>query len=164
MRQFQTIIFARFMVKFAHDTVVPVAGSELSKKEQVEEMFDGIAGRYDFKPVLSGGTDVGWRKKALLQLKNRPLNHLLDVATGTGDMAITALRLLNPAKITGIDISEGMLKIGNEKVKQINLADKIELLKGDSETINFNDNTFDAVTVAFGVRNFQNLEKGWLKF
>ena len=161
MRQFQTIIFARCMVKFAHDTVVPVAGSELSKKEQVEEMFDGIAGRYDFlNRFLSGGTDVGWRKKALLQLKNRPLNHLLDVATGTGDMAITALRLLNPAKITGIDISEGMLKIGNEKVKQLNLADKIELLKGDSETINFNDNTFDAVTVAFGVRNFQNLEKG----
>lgn len=149
------------MVKFDHDTVVPFKGSELSKKEQVEEMFDGIAGRYDFlNRFLSVGTDIGWRKKALLQLKNRPINHMLDVATGTGDMAIMALRLLNPGKITGIDISEGMLNKGMEKLKQSGLTGKIELLKGDSETINFNDNTFDAVTVAFGVRNFQNLEKG----
>ena len=149
------------MMKFAHDTVVPFAGSERSKKEQVEEMFDDIAGRYDFlNRFLSVGTDMGWRKKALRQLSHRPLNHMLDVATGTGDMAIMASRLLKPGKITGIDISDGMLAIGKDKINQLGLGGSIELLKGDSETINFNDNTFDAVTVAFGVRNFQNLEKG----
>lgn len=149
------------MMKFAHDTVVPFAGSERSKKEQVEEMFDDIAGRYDFlNRFLSVGTDMGWRKKALRQLSHRPLNHMLDVATGTGDMAIMASRLLKPGKITGIDISDGMLAIGKDKINQLGLGGSIELLKGDSETINFNDNTFDAVTVAFGVRNFQHLEKG----
>ncbi|MFZ1530325.1 MAG: bifunctional demethylmenaquinone methyltransferase/2-methoxy-6-polyprenyl-1,4-benzoquinol methylase UbiE [Ferruginibacter sp.] len=149
------------MTKFAHDTVVPYDGSARSKKEQVEEMFDNIAGRYDFlNRFLSAGIDKGWRKKALLCLRDKNPQQMLDVATGTADVAIMALHLLKPAKVTGIDISEGMLAIGKNKVQKLGLQGKIELLKGDSETINFNDNTFDAVTVAFGVRNFQNLEKG----
>lgn len=149
------------MTKFAHDTVVPYDGSGMSKKEQVQEMFDDIAGRYDFlNRFLSIGIDKGWRKKALLSLKDKNPQQMLDVATGTADVAIMASGLLNPVKVTGIDISEGMLKIGRNKVKKLGLDNRIELLKGDSETINFNDNTFDAVTVAFGVRNFQNLEKG----
>jgi demethylmenaquinone methyltransferase / 2-methoxy-6-polyprenyl-1,4-benzoquinol methylase len=149
------------MKRFEHDTVVPYSDSDLSKKEQVAAMFDNIAGRYDFlNRFLSAGTDTGWRKKALLELKSSDPKSILDVATGTADLAIMASRLLNPDHVTGIDISEGMLEIGREKIKQKALGNTIELLKGDSEAINFGDASFDAVTVAFGVRNFQNLEKG----
>ena len=124
-------------------------------------MFDKIAFRYDFlNRFLSAGIDVGWRKKAINQLKPIQPQTLLDVATGTGDMAILASKILSPKKIIGIDISEGMLAIGKEKIKKLNLEQNIELLKGDSETILFDDNSFDAVTVAFGVRNFQDLELG----
>ncbi|HRD58571.1 MAG TPA: bifunctional demethylmenaquinone methyltransferase/2-methoxy-6-polyprenyl-1,4-benzoquinol methylase UbiE [Ferruginibacter sp.] len=149
------------MTHFAHDSIVPDKQSDLSKKEQVAEMFNDIAFRYDFlNRTLSGGMDVHWRKKALEYLKDIQPKQMLDVATGTADVAIMAVGLLNPDKIVGIDISEGMLDLGKKKVENKGLQHKIELLKGDSETINFNDHSFDAVTVAFGVRNFQNLEKG----
>lgn len=124
-------------------------------------MFDGIAGGYDFmNRFLSAGIDKSWRKKAIAELAKERPQVLLDVATGTADMAIRAAKVLQPQKIVGIDISEKMLEIGKRKIENEGLAGKIELLKGDSETINFGDNTFDAVMVAFGVRNFENLQQG----
>lgn len=146
---------------YPHDTVVPFKNSKESKKKQVENMFDKIAFRYDFlNRFLSAGIDVGWRKKAIrLLLSSQPKN-ILDVATGTGDFAITSYEILKPEKITGIDISEGMLEIGRKKIIKAGLQQNIELINGDSEAILFDDNTFDAVTVAFGVRNFEHLEKG----
>ena len=149
------------MATYQHDTIVPFKDSTESKKKQVEKMFDKIAFRYDFlNHFLSAGIDVGWRKKAINLL--RPLNpqSVLDVATGTGDMAILASKLLSAEKIIGIDISDGMLDIGKKKIEKLGLQQRIELLKGDSETIIFSSNSFDAVTVAFGVRNFQDLELG----
>lgn len=149
------------MTKFAHDTVVPDKESNLNKKQQVAEMFDSIAFRYDFlNRFLSIGIDVGWRKKAINQLKNIHPKKVLDVATGTADVALMTYKMLHPEKITGIDISEGMLELGRKKIEQLGLTNTIELFKGDSENINFEDNSFDAITVAFGVRNFENLEKG----
>ena len=123
-------------------------------------MFDSISGRYDFlNHFLSLGIDHRWRKKAIDELRDLKPKHILDMATGTGDLAIAALKL-NPEKITGVDLSEGMLSKGREKMKQRKLSDKIEMLKGDSEKILFPDNTFDACTVGFGVRNFEHLEAG----
>jgi demethylmenaquinone methyltransferase / 2-methoxy-6-polyprenyl-1,4-benzoquinol methylase len=149
------------MTKFSHDTVVPYKHSVNSKKDQVAGMFDNIAYRYDFlNRFLSFGIDIVWRKKMLAELKPLAPRTMLDVATGTGDVAIMASRMLNPEKIIGIDISEGMLEFGRKKITKLLLNNKIELLKGDSEAINSPDNAFDAVTVAFGVRNFENLEKG----
>jgi demethylmenaquinone methyltransferase/2-methoxy-6-polyprenyl-1,4-benzoquinol methylase len=149
------------MTTYQHDTIVPFKDSAESKKKQVEKMFDKIAFRYDFlNHFLSAGIDVGWRKKAIKQLRSLDPKSILDVATGTGDMAILSYRLLNAEKIIGIDISDGMLVIGKKKIEKLGLQQRIELLKGDSETIIFNSNSFDAVTVAFGVRNFQNLELG----
>ncbi len=124
-------------------------------------MFDRIAPRYDFmNRFLSVGIDKIWRKKAIRYFKKDAPQHLLDVATGTADMAIMAARLLQPQQITGIDISEKMLQIGREKIARQGLGTKIELYGGDGETINFPDHSFDGVMVAFGVRNFENLEKG----
>jgi demethylmenaquinone methyltransferase / 2-methoxy-6-polyprenyl-1,4-benzoquinol methylase len=149
------------MSKFAHDSVVPFKESELTKKQQVANMFDKIAFRYDFlNRFLSAGIDVTWRKKAIKQLKALQPETVLDVATGTGDVAILTHKMLQPKKITGIDISDGMLEIGRKKLAKLGLEKDIELLNGDSETINFPDASFDAITVAFGVRNFENLEKG----
>lgn len=149
------------MTKFAHDEVVPNKDSLLSKKEQVAGMFDNIAIRYDFlNRFLSAGIDISWRKKAIQQLKKNNPKQILDVATGTADVAIMMTKILEADKITGIDISNGMLEVGRAKISKLMLSKKIELYNGDSEAINFNDNSFDAVTVAFGVRNFQNLEKG----
>ena len=149
------------MTKFAHDTVVPLKNSELSKKDQVAEMFDNIAFRYDFlNRFLSAGIDIWWRKKAIRELKQLNPKKILDVATGTADVAIMTISILNVEKITGIDISDGMLEIGRTKIKKQGLEKTIELLNGDSEHIEFADNSFDAVTVAFGVRNFAHLEKG----
>ncbi len=149
------------MPKFEHDTVVPLQGSAMSKKEQVADMFNNIAFRYDFlNRFLSAGIDVRWRKEALKQLKSINPKVMLDVATGTADVAIMAAGILQPEKIIGIDISNGMLELGRKKVAQNGLERLVELQNGDSETIKFLDNTFDAVTVAFGVRNFEHLEKG----
>jgi demethylmenaquinone methyltransferase/2-methoxy-6-polyprenyl-1,4-benzoquinol methylase len=140
--------------------VVPYKDSGSDKKSQVARMFDSIAGRYDFlNHFLSAGIDIYWRRKAIDLLVSRKPAHILDIATGTGDLALEAVRLA-PRKITGIDISEGMLRIGREKVKQKNLSHLIELHEGDSENIAYPDNHFDAVTVAFGVRNFENLALG----
>lgn len=124
-------------------------------------MFDRIAGRYDFmNHFLSAGIDKGWRRKAIRLLKKENPRSVLDIATGTGDMAILAYKLLQPDSVTGIDISTQMLEAGRKKIEKEGLVDKIRLQTGDAETINFPDNTFDAGMVAFGVRNFENLEKG----
>ena len=148
------------MTDFPHDQIKPFADAT-GKKEQVSKMFDSLAPRYDFmNRFLSAGIDVLWRKKAINIFKEAAPQQLLDVATGTADMAILAAKLLRTKKITGIDISQKMLEIGEQKVIKEGLESKIKLLRGDSETINFSDNSFDGVMVAFGVRNFEHLEKG----
>jgi demethylmenaquinone methyltransferase/2-methoxy-6-polyprenyl-1,4-benzoquinol methylase len=125
-------------------------------------MFDNIAFRYDFlNSLLSLGIHKGWRKKCISFISEKNPKYILDVATGTADFAIGALKL-NPTKIVGIDISEGMMKFGREKIKKINAENKISLNYGDAETCDMPDNSIDAITVGFGVRNFQNLEKGLL--
>lgn len=149
------------MAKYDHDTVVPYKDSELTKKQQVADMFNRIAFRYDLmNRFLSVGIDVRWRKKALKQLVKEKPKVILDVATGTADVAIMAYELLKPDNIIGIDISDKMLEIGREKVLKLGLQRQIQLQSGDSEAINFPDGSFDAVTVAFGVRNFEHLETG----
>ena len=149
------------MAKYAHELVMPDVASDLSKKTQVAEMFNNIAHRYDFlNRFMSAGIDVGWRKKAIKELVSLRPKVVLDVATGTGDVALLTQKILHPNKIIGIDISEGMLALGREKIEKLNLQRTIELQLGDSENLTFEDNYFDAVTVAFGVRNFENLEKG----
>lgn len=149
------------MPDYAHDTVVPYKDSGAAKKQQVAGMFNDIAFRYDFlNRFLSAGIDKMWRKKAISQLVKHDPKTILDVATGTADVAIMASDLLNADKITGIDISDGMLELGRKKIQKLGLDSTIELLNGDSETINFKNDSFDAVTVAFGVRNFENLEQG----
>lgn len=144
-----------------HDHITPFKDSEKGKKEQVAEMFDRIAGRYDFmNRFLSARTDIGWRRKAIKLFKKDNPRIILDVATGTADMAIMACKILNPDKVEGIDISPQMLEFGRKKIEKEGLVEKIRLQTGDSETISFAENTFDAGMVAFGVRNFENLEKG----
>lgn len=141
-------------------TVVPYKEERSGKKEQVAKMFDNISSNYDFlNHFLSLGIDILWRKKAIKQLRALNPKQLLDVATGTGDFAIEALKL-NPDKIIGVDISEGMLDMGRKKMKERKLDDRIELIYGDSENLPFDENKFDGVIVAFGVRNFENLENG----
>ncbi len=133
---------------------------EGSKTQQIATMFDNIAHRYDFlNRSLSMGIDIIWRKKAIAQLKDLKPKTILDVATGTGDFALEAMSL-NPDKITGVDISVGMLELGKVKIAKKKLSNKIEMVVGDSENLPFKDNTYDAATVAFGVRNFENLQKG----
>lgn len=149
------------MAKFAHDEVVPYHDSGLNKKTQVADMFNSIAYRYDFmNRFLTAGIDIWWRRKAISRLRQLKPQAVLDVATGTGDVAILTYRMLRPVQITGIDISEGMLELGRKKIDRLSLTGHITLQAGDSEVIGFADNRFDAITVAFGVRNFQNLEKG----
>lgn len=132
-----------------------------SKKAQVERMFDNIAPKYDLlNRVLSLGIDVSWRKRAISYLKKQQPKTILDVATGTADVAILTAKTLHPERIVGIDIANQMLEIGRDKIAASQLADVISLETGDSENLRFADNSFDAVTVAFGVRNFENLEKG----
>ncbi len=140
--------------------VVPYKDQSKSKKEQVANMFNTISPQYDFlNHLLSGGIDIIWRKKAIKLLQNKGIKTMLDIATGTGDFAIEALKI-NPEKIVGVDISEGMLLFGQEKIKKMGLEKTIQLQKGDSEKLPFSDNSFDAVIVSFGVRNFENLQKG----
>lgn len=149
-----------FSLKKICMTVVPYKDHRGSKKEQVAEMFDNISHRYDLlNRLLSMGIDVYWRKKAISLLGLHRPQRILDVATGTGDFALEALAL-HPQQIIGIDISEGMLAIGRQKIARRKLDNIISLQKGDSENMPFQEATFDAVTVAFGVRNFENLEKG----
>ncbi|MCO6500598.1 MAG: bifunctional demethylmenaquinone methyltransferase/2-methoxy-6-polyprenyl-1,4-benzoquinol methylase UbiE [Vicingus serpentipes] len=141
-------------------SVVPYKKEAGSKKEQVATMFNNISRKYDFlNHFLSLGIDILWRKKAIRMLKASQPKYILDMATGTGDFALEALSL-NPKKIIGVDISEGMLAVGKEKIKIKGVDPIIELALGDSEKLDFKDNTFDAYTVGFGVRNFENLEKG----
>lgn len=141
--------------------IKPYKNQHEGKKEQVALMFNNIARRYDFlNHFLSLGIDKIWRRKAIKYLSNLNKNPiLLDIACGTGDLAIEALKL-NPQKIIGIDISSEMLKIGQQKIEQKNCSHIIQLQNGDAENIPFGDNYFDGITVAFGVRNFENLSKG----
>lgn len=140
--------------------VVPDAGSKLSKKEQVADMFNNIAGKYDFlNHFLSLGIDKGWRKKAIAEIAKVQPKNILDVATGTGDLAIAASKL-NPDKIIGIDIAAQMLDVGKKKLKEKGLTELITMQVGDSEALPFADNSFDAITCAYGVRNFEHLEAG----
>jgi demethylmenaquinone methyltransferase / 2-methoxy-6-polyprenyl-1,4-benzoquinol methylase len=140
--------------------IVPDASSNLNKKAQVAEMFNDIAGKYDFlNHFLSLGIDRLWRKKAIKEAGEVRPKKILDVATGTGDLAIAALSL-GPDHITGIDIAEQMLAIGHQKLKDLGIEEKITLKKGDSEALDFVDSSFDVVMCAYGVRNFENLEPG----
>ena len=141
--------------------VKPYDNSQLSKKKQVEKMFDNISSNYDFlNHFLSFGIDHIWRRKTirLMQAKNPKV--ILDVATGTGDLAFAAYEKLNPDKIIGLDLSNGMLEVGRNKIKKKKLEDKLEFVQGDSENLPFEDNFFDSVMVSFGVRNFENLNMG----
>lgn len=140
--------------------VKPYNKANASKKEEVEEMFDNISGRYDFlNHFLSLGIDKLWRKKAIKILKPFNPKVIMDMATGTGDFAIEALKL-NPERIVGVDLSNGMLEVGRKKMIKRKVNHIIEMVQGDSENLSFDDNTFDAYTVGFGVRNFQNLDAG----
>lgn len=140
--------------------VIPYKESDLGKKEQVTQMFDNVSSNYDFlNRLLTFGIDVSWRKKVVKMVSDQNAKKILDIATGTGDLAIM-LAETDSEKVIGLDISKGMLDVGKKKVKQLNLEDKIEMVLGDSEHLSFADNTFDAITVGFGVRNFENLEKG----
>lgn len=134
--------------------------TEESKKEQVAQMFDNIAFRYDFlNSLLSLGIHKGWRKKCVKLLAENKPKTILDVATGTADFAIECVKI-DPDQVIGVDISEGMMKFGREKIKKAGLDKLITLQYGDAETLDFKDDTFDAIVVGFGVRNFENLEKG----
>ncbi|SEB44534.1 demethylmenaquinone methyltransferase / 2-methoxy-6-polyprenyl-1,4-benzoquinol methylase [Maribacter dokdonensis] len=140
--------------------VTPYKDSDLGKKEQVTKMFDTISKNYDgLNRVISFGIDIKWRKKVVEILKKEQPNSILDIATGTGDLAI-ALTKTGAKKIVGLDISPGMLAVGKEKVTDKNLDNTIEMVVGDSENLVFDANSFDAVTVSFGVRNFETLETG----
>jgi demethylmenaquinone methyltransferase/2-methoxy-6-polyprenyl-1,4-benzoquinol methylase len=140
--------------------VKPYNKENSSKREEVAEMFDNISVKYDFlNHFLSLGIDKIWRKKAIRILANYKPKVIMDMATGTGDFAIEALKL-NPERVVGVDLSNGMLEVGRRKMVKRKVDNIIEMVQGDSENLSFNDNTFDAFTVGFGVRNFQNLEAG----
>lgn len=140
--------------------VMPYGRENKSKKEEVAEMFNNISARYDFlNHFLSLGIDKLWRKRAVKELKPISPKRILDIATGTGDFAIELLSL-KPNEIVGLDISEGMLQVGRDKMKKRKVDNIISMVLGDSENLPFEDGHFDAITVGFGVRNFENLEKG----
>ena len=142
------------------DKITPYKDSNLGKKEQVAQMFDSISGGYDnLNRVISFGIDVKWRKKVLQLIAEKNPKNILDIATGTGDMAILLTKTA-ATKIIGLDISEGMLEVGRKKIEEQHLSAKIEMLYGDSEQMPFEDSSFDAITVCFGIRNFESLEKG----
>ncbi|WP_396212326.1 bifunctional demethylmenaquinone methyltransferase/2-methoxy-6-polyprenyl-1,4-benzoquinol methylase UbiE [Flavobacterium sp.] len=141
-------------------TVKPYKNSELGKKEQVTQMFDTISGNYDgLNRIISFGIDIKWRKKVLKLVTAKNPKTILDIATGTGDLAIL-MSETNAEKIVGLDLSVGMLEVGKTKIAAKKLSNKIEMVVGDSENLPFNDNSFDAITVAFGIRNFETLDKG----
>jgi len=141
--------------------VTPYQNEQATKKEQVADMFNNISKTYDFlNHFMSLGIDIIWRKMAINELKSAKPKLILDVATGTGDFAFEALKILQPDKIIGVDISRGMLDIADQKIAKRHLSNKFEVRMGDSEKLLFDADEFDAVTVAYGVRNFENLEKG----
>jgi len=143
------------------EKVIPYKESEDNKRQQIEQMFDNIAPKYDFlNRALSLGIDTIWRKKAIAQLKSKSPKVILDIATGTADLALEASKQLKPDKIVGLDIAENMLSVGRKKIKQKHEQDVIELIQGDSTNLQFNNNSFDAVMAAYGVRNFHNLKDG----
>lgn len=157
---FKLLFLPYFCPRFKMDNQVKPYNAEGSKKEQVATMFNNISAKYDLlNHLLSLGVDHLWRKRAISMLKKDKPQIILDIATGTGDFAIAA-QTISPAKVIGIDISTGMLEMGRKKMENRNLSDKIELHEGDSEKINYPDNHFDAITVGFGVRNFEHLEVG----
>ena len=140
--------------------ITPYKDSTLGKKEQVTQMFDTISGNYDgLNRVISFGIDIKWRKKVLQLVTAKNPENILDIATGTGDLAILMTKT-NANKIIGLDISTGMLEVGKKKILEKNLQNTIEMVVGDSENMPFPDNHFDAITVSFGIRNFENLDKG----
>ncbi len=142
-------------------TITPYQNEQATKKEQVADMFNNISKTYDFlNHFLSLGIDIIWRKMAIGELKKDKPQYILDVATGTGDFAFESLKILKPKKIIGVDISRGMLDIAEQKITKRNLGENFEVRMGDSEKLLFDDDEFDAVTVAYGVRNFEHLEKG----
>ncbi len=144
-----------------NENITPYQSQNATKKEQVATMFNNISGTYDFlNHFLSLGIDVLWRKKAIKELVAIKPRIMLDVATGTGDFAFEAIKTLKPEKIIGVDISEGMLDVARKKINERNLSHIFSVQMGDSEGLQFSDDHFDAITVAFGVRNYQNLEKG----
>ncbi|MCH7785668.1 MAG: bifunctional demethylmenaquinone methyltransferase/2-methoxy-6-polyprenyl-1,4-benzoquinol methylase UbiE [Bacteroidetes bacterium] len=141
--------------------VTPYKDSTLNKKEQVEKMFDTISGNYDnLNRIISFGSDIKWRNKILKMILKKSPESILDVATGTGDLAIKFARKSKATKIIGLDISEGMLSVAKKKISDTILSEKVEFIKGDSEALPFSTNSYDAITVSFGIRNFENLEKG----
>ena len=143
------------------EIITPYQDQQIAKKAQVADMFNNISKTYDFlNHFLSLGIDIIWRKKAINELKKDNPQQILDVATGTGDFAFEALKILNPKKIVGVDISQGMLDIAHQKITKRGLGDKFSIKLGDSEKLPFEADEFDAVTVAYGVRNFENLEVG----
>ncbi|WP_165040802.1 bifunctional demethylmenaquinone methyltransferase/2-methoxy-6-polyprenyl-1,4-benzoquinol methylase UbiE [Dysgonomonas sp. ZJ709] len=142
------------------EKIVPYSSSE-NKGAQVERMFDSIAENYDvLNHTMSMGIDRGWRNKGLSMLKKVNPQQILDIATGTGDLALQAYDILKPQSILGIDISEGMMEVGRKKVEKVGLSDKITFEKQDCMALDLADNSFDAAMVAFGVRNFEDLDKG----
>ena len=142
------------------EIIKPYKDSQLGKKEQVTQMFDTISTNYDgLNRVISLGIDVKWRKKVVKIVGENNPKQILDIATGTGDLALMMANL-NPDKIIGLDISAGMLEVGKQKINKANLSKKIDMMVGDSEEMPFDNDTFDAITVSFGVRNFANLDKG----
>ena len=141
--------------------VKPYKDSSLNKKKQVEQMFDNISGNYDgLNRIISLGSDKKWRKKVVKMVAERKPDSILDIATGTGDLAIKFASKTNASKIIGLDLSDGMLSIARKKVLDTPLAKKVQFVQGDSEALPFENNTFDAITVSFGIRNFEDLEKG----
>jgi demethylmenaquinone methyltransferase/2-methoxy-6-polyprenyl-1,4-benzoquinol methylase len=148
------------MTNYPQESIKPYNEDE-KKSVQVERMFDNIAPAYDqLNHTLSWGIDKSWRKKAINWLKPFQPQRMMDVATGTGDFAIQACRVLNPKELIGTDISEGMMNVGRQKVKDAGLEGRISFAKEDCTALTFPDNRFDAITVAFGVRNFEDLDKG----
>ena len=143
-----------------HKSVKPYKDSKDKKKQQVESMFDNISSNYDgLNRVISFGIDQSWRKKVIKLVSDSKANSVIDIATGTGDLAI-ALAKAKIKNVIGLDISNGMLDVGRKKIKALDLEDKIDMVQADSENLPYDDNSFDAATVAFGVRNFENLDKG----
>jgi demethylmenaquinone methyltransferase/2-methoxy-6-polyprenyl-1,4-benzoquinol methylase len=142
------------------EKIVPYNNDNAPKSVQVRQMFNEIAPQYDFlNHTLSLGIDRRWRKKGIMTLKNAHPQHILDIATGTGDFTMEAYKRLQPKRITGIDISEKMMEVAQQKIDHAELSDKIDLQLQDCSRLSFDNDTFDAATVAFGIRNFENLDK-----